>query len=203
MTAKNLTARNTFPALTLSINLLVILCTIFIISLFSPSCANAASLNLKNLVLDNQAGAIMARFGLELKDDTKTEAALENGIKLKLECKAALYLRRSMWPDSKIASKVYTDKLYYSSLSKEFILEKFGNSIALRDKKITMLLQNGWNSIVMDLGPWSSLKRGEQYILKLDVHLDQTDIPQWLKKTLFFWSWDIVPSATYKLDFTY
>ncbi len=202
MTAENLTARNTFPALTLPINLLVILCTVLIISLFS-SYANAASLNLKNLVLDNQAGAIMARFGLDLKGDTETEAALENGIKLKLVCKASLYLHRTMWPDSKIASKIYTDKLSYDSLSKEFILKKSRNNIVLRDKKITLLLQNGWNSIVMDLGPWSSLKRGEQYILKLDVHLDQTDIPQWLKKTLFFWSWDIVPSTTYQLEFTY
>lgn len=202
MKAETLIAYNTIPTRTLPIKILVVICGLFIILNFS-SYADAASLNLKNLILDNQAGAIMARFGLNLKGDTETETALENGIKLKLECKASLYLHRSMWPDSKIASKIYTDKLSYDSLSKEFILEKSGINIALRDKKITLLLQKGWKSIVMDLGPWSSLERGKRYILILDVHLDQTDVPQWLKKTLFFWSWDIVPSATYQLEFTY
>ncbi|SDK51364.1 protein of unknown function [Maridesulfovibrio ferrireducens] len=202
MTAEKLTTHKISSTYTLPINILVITCALFAMLFFS-SPANAASLDLKNLILDNQAGAIMARFGLDLKGDTKTEEALENGGRLKLECEATLFVHKSLWPNSKIASKIYSDKLFYDSLSKNFVLEQSGKTTPLRNKKLTLLLQKGWDSIVMDLGPWSTLKRGERYRLKLDVHLDQTDVPEWLKKTLFFWSWDIVPSATYQLDFTY
>ncbi|WP_051676995.1 DUF4390 domain-containing protein [Maridesulfovibrio frigidus] len=203
MKAYNLNKRNIIPRHTILVNLLVIVCCLFAPLLCSASSVHAASLDLKNMVLDNQAGAIIARFGLNLKGDTKAEEALENGIKLKLECEATLYVHQSLWADSEVANKIYSDKLSYNSLSKEFVLEQPGNKNPLRNKNLTHLLQKGWDSIVLDLGPWSTLKRGERYKLKLNVSLDQIDVPEWLKKTLFFWSWDVIPSATYQLDFTY
>ncbi len=48
---------------------------------FPPAGAQASSLQLKNMVLDNQAGSIMARFGIELVADAQVEDALLNGIK--------------------------------------------------------------------------------------------------------------------------
>ncbi|OEU67584.1 MAG: hypothetical protein BA863_06170, partial [Desulfovibrio sp. S3730MH75] len=194
MKVDDLKKSNILQRHTITVNLLVIVCCLFAPLLCSASSVHAASLDLKNMVLDNQAGSIIARFGLNLKGGTKAEEALKNGIKLKLECEATLYVHQSLWADSSVASKIYSDKLSYDSLSKEFVLKQPGKKTPLRNKNFTDLLQEGWDSIILDLGPWSTLKRGERYKLKLNVTLDQTDVPEWLKKTLFFWSCDVVPS---------
>ncbi len=197
-------SRHTFfeafnPGIFLRAASLCILCHLLIFA----SSASASTLQLKNLVLDNQAGAIMARFGIELQTDTQVEEALLNGIRLKLECQARLMEHRSMWADSEIAGKTYSNKLYFDSLSNQFVLEKPGSDKIYKNKSLSILLREEWKTIVLDLGPWSTLQRGERYKLRLKVRLDQTDIPGWLKNTLFFWSWDVIPSATYQLDFTY
>lgn len=173
-----------------------------LIALFLPAIAQASSLQLKNMVLDNQAGSIMARFGIELRADTQVEDALQSGIKLRLVCDAALFEHKNVWMDSKVAGKKCSNKIYFDSLSNEYVLEKPGDKIT-KDKSLSILLREEWKSFVLDLGPWSTLQRGERYNLRLKVRLDRTEVPQWLKSTLFFWSWDIVPAATYQLDFTY
>ena len=180
----------------------VLLCLItFIVLSAGPASANP--LKLKNLVLDNQAGSIMARFGIELKALNKVKEALLNGVKLKLECQASLMEHRSMWPDSEVAGKTYSNKLYFDSLSKQYVLEKPGVDKIFKNEDLGKLISAEWKAIILDLGPWSILKRGERYKLQLKVQLDQTEVPKWLKSTLFFWSWDVIPSATYKLNFTY
>ncbi|WP_419781711.1 DUF4390 domain-containing protein [Maridesulfovibrio sp.] len=181
----------------------VILVCLFLLIFFLPPTVQASSLKLKNMVLDNQAGSIMARFGIELNADTQVEEALLDGIKLKLICKASLFEHKSMWMDSEVAGKTYSNKLYFDSLSKQFVLEKQGSEKIIKNKSLSILLREEWNSIILDLGPWSTLQRGERYNLRLKVQLDRTEVPAWLKNTLFFWSWDIIPAATYQLDFTY
>ena len=182
---------------------MVILVPLFLLTVFLPPAVQASSLKLKNMVLDNQAGSIMARFGIELSTDTQVEEALQNGIKLKLICQASLFEHKSIWLDSEVAGKTYSNKLYFDSLSKQFVLEKQGSDKILKNSNLTILLREEWNSIILDLGPWSTLQRGERYNLRLKVQLDRTEIPAWLKNTLFFWSWNIIPAATYQLDFTY
>ncbi|WP_027720730.1 DUF4390 domain-containing protein [Maridesulfovibrio zosterae] len=180
----------------------VLLCLLVFFGI-STQTASASTLKLKNLVLDNQAGSIMARFGIELKADTEVEEALLSGIRLKLDCEAKLLKNKSLWPDSEIASKSYSNKLFFDSLSNKFALEKPGVDKIFKNKSLTILLRDEWKTMILDLGPWATLQRGEKYKLRLKVRIDQTDIPQWLKSTLFFWSWDVIPSATYQLDFTY
>ncbi|CCO23166.1 DUF4390 domain-containing protein [Maridesulfovibrio hydrothermalis] len=203
MTAKPLHADQQHSYSTPEINIrAVLLCMLCLLSFFAAP-ADAGTLQLKNMVLDNQAGSIMARFGIFLKNDTLVEDALLNGVRLKLECEAELLKHKSLWPDSQIARKTYSNKLYFDSLSKQFVLEKPGADQIFKNESLTILLREKWRTIVLDLGPWSTLERDERYKLRLKVRLDQTDIPAWLKNTLFFWSWDVIPSVTYQLDFTY
>ena len=57
--------------------------------------------------------------------------------------------------------------------------------------------------MTLDMGSWKLLERGKTYTLTLDINLQQTDIPNWFKRTLFFWSRDMAPQATYQLHFKY
>jgi hypothetical protein len=177
-------------------------CLFFLLA-FLPHRAFADAIALKNMVMDNQAGTISARFGINLNSRQKVIDALENGINLKLECDAVLYKHKRLWPDSKVGKAHYIDRLFYDSLSSEFVLEQPGVPNPIRGKNLENILKRGWDTIVLDLGPWNQLERGVHYQLILKVKLDQDEVPAWLKYTLFFWSWNVVPTATYQLDFVY
>lgn len=183
--------------------LAVVLICVFSLLATLPRTANADDLTLKNMVMDNQAGTITARFGIKLNKKDKIEQALENGINLKLECDAVLYKHQSLWPDSKVGKAHYENQISYDALSSEFVLEQPGRKNPMKSKSLDQLLQRGWNTLILNMGPWSQLQRGVRYQLLLKVKIDQDEVPAWLRYTLFFWSWDVVPSATYQLDFTY
>ncbi len=187
---------------TLTVFTVVLTCALCLLIL-APRCVHAEALTLKNMVMDNQAGTITARFGILLNEEGKVEEALKNGINLKLECDAALYRHQSLWPDSKVGSTHYENNIYYDSLSGEYVLEQPERKNPVRNKSLSLLLEKGWKSLALDLGPWSLLERDIRYQLILNVKLDQDEVPAWLRYTLFFWSWDVVPAATYQLDFTY
>jgi hypothetical protein len=55
----------------------------------------------------------------------------------------------------------------------------------------------------LDLGAWKMLDTGADYILELTLQFTRPNVPQWLKTTLFFWSWDVVTSQTFRMHFTY
>lgn len=181
----------------------VILSLAFLFLTVLPGKSYAEAIALKNMVMDNQAGSITARFGIHINNKDKIQKALQNGINLKLECNGMLYRHKSLWPDIKIGTAFYTNQLYYDSLSNEYVLEQPGRKNPIRDKSLELLLERGWATLVLDLGPWSLLERGVRYQLSLKVKLDQDEVPSWLRYTLFFWSWDVVPSATYQLNFIY
>jgi hypothetical protein len=44
---------------------------------------------------------------------------------------------------------------------------------------------------------------GDDYRVTLDVEMVNTDVPEWLSKSFFFWSWDPAPPIQYSTDFTY
>jgi hypothetical protein len=53
----------------------------------------------------------------------------------------------------------------------------------------------------MYLGPWPDEYKEEDLALHLTVRLVRTDVPVWLKRTLFFWSWDVAPVKNYRIRF--
>jgi hypothetical protein len=73
----------------------------------------------------------------------------------------------------------------------------------LQDKDIQELFNKAWDQLTLDLGSWSALQRGDSYSLRLEIRLSRSDIPAWLRYSLFFWSWDVIQPTTYRLDFTY
>lgn len=182
----------------------VILAAIFFLILTSlPFPAQAQTLTLKNLVMDNQAGSLMVRFGVEVEGLQEVAVNLENGVKVAFVCTAKLYEGAGWWFDSLLSKTRYESFLSFDPLTNEYKLKLPGEKNELRDKDLPALVKRCWSAIDLDMGPWSVLERGEKYSLRMETKLEQRDVPKWLKKTLFFWSWDVVPSAVYNLDFDY
>lgn len=162
----------------------------------------AQSLVLDNLVVDNQAGTFTARFGVAVDDREHVAEVLQEGAVLGLDCEAALYRNQSYLPDRLVREAGWVSQLRYDPLKKEYSLEVPGREKA-SGPRLGELIAAEWSRLSVDLGSWEELERGHQYNLELTIRLSRLDTPNWLKRTLFFWSGDVVDPATYRLDFRY
>lgn len=165
--------------------------------------ASAASLVLSNLVVDNQSGVLAARFGVSLDSLTEISDALTSGVTLALTCKGKLARQGGVFSGPQVAATEMVSHLKYDSLTKEFLLQLPGREAPLKNTRLDELLRTGWGELSLEMGEWKLLQRGQEYTLTLDLRLQQVDIPNWFRRTLFFWAWDMAPQASYQLHFKY
>jgi len=165
--------------------------------------ARAQSLVLSNLVVDNQSGALTARFGVSLDSLAEMSDTLNNGVTLALTCRGKLARKGGLLSGPQVAAAEMVCRIKYDSLTKEYAMTLPGREAPLKNARLDELLRTGWSTLSMDLGSWSILERGQEYTLSLDIRLHQVDIPNWFRRTLFFWAWDVAPQASYQLHFKY
>lgn len=165
--------------------------------------AAAQSLVLSNLVVDNQSGTLAARFGVSLDSQAEISDALTSGVTLALTCKARLARKGGVLSSPQVAGAEMVSRIKYDSLTKEYVLLLPGREGPIKNPRLDELLRTGWGSLTLDMGSWKLLVRGQEYTLALDIRLQQTDIPNWFRRTLFFWAWDMAPQASYQLHFKY
>lgn len=172
-------------------------------TLFAPSAVLAQSLILDKLVLDNHAGAVTVRFGVHIDDLSKVVEELQNGGEMELQVKSMLSRRRSGWFAADLAEKELKGAFGYDPLTREFYLQRPGADKPVRGSELAPLVSKLWGDVSLELIPWESLERGREYVLDFEMRLARTDVPGWIRTTLFFVSWDVIGVTTYRLDFTY
>lgn len=179
----------------------VLLALALVLCLVSPG--QAQTIYLSNLSLDTRAGEVALSFSLELDDTARVEGLLRDGATLALSCEAVLSKERSLWVDETVAEVTFRSLLAADGLTREFFLEQPGLERPLRGRVLSELLHEAWTRIVLDLTSLEQLERGETYDAKLTVGLRFDDVPNWLKQSLPFWSWEISPPETYEMEFVY
>ncbi len=174
-----------------------------VLTLAQAGTALAQGLDLDNFVLDNQEGRITVRFGVRVLALDELEQALSDGSSVGLVCKAFVYRKRTLWPDSEIAGTKLVSLLRKRGLDQDFEAVLPDEKEPLRDRDLPVLLEKAWGEINLDLGLWDTLEPGSKYSLQLEISLTRVDVPVWLRYMVFFWSWDVLPSTGYRLDFDY
>jgi hypothetical protein len=156
---------------------------------------------LRNLIVNNDQGEVHLRFGLRTRDSEELSRYLKQGTDLRLVCTAVMDLERNLWWDRELRRSVTKSLLRYDSLDDEYRLNTGTNGTGERDSDLAALVRNGWGQIDMYLGPWPEQFKEENLALHLTVRLIRDDVPVWLKRTLFFWSWNVVPVKNYRIRF--
>ena len=167
------------------------------------SAAAAQSLVLSNLVVDNQAGNLAARFGVAVDGLAEIQDTLQSGVTLGLTCKAKLTKPGGLFTSPQVAAAEMTSRLKYVSLTKEFAMTLPAREAPMKNAHLDELLRSGWGQLALDMGSWRLLERGQEYTLTLDIRLQQTEIPNWFRRTVLFWTWDVAPQTSYQLNFKY
>ncbi|GEM_PF-701617 len=165
--------------------------------------ARAQTLNLAHTAVARDGDVLTARFGITLGGAEEIAESLRNGIPLQLIGTASLYRARRLWVNQLLGSGEYMNQLSYDSLKKEYVVQPSGKGQELRGPELEPLLEKLWAEIVMPLGKWKLLQRGDSYSLKVHVALDRTQVPGWVSRALFFWDWEDGASTSYQLDFRF
>ena len=174
--------------------------TVLMVLLFASRAAGQEVI-LRNIIVNNDHGEVHLRFGLRTRDADKLAQYLKQGTNLRLVCTAAMDLERNLWWDRELRRSSKNSLLHYDSLNDEYRLHKGKNGSGERNSDLSSLLQSGWGQIDMYLGPWPDEYKEENLALHLSVRLIRADVPVWLKRTLFFWSWNVVPVRNYRIRF--
>lgn len=165
------------------------------------SMAQAQELHLANLVLNNFEGKIRVRFGVEPSNPDQIRQILDGGERLALRCRASLSAKRDyLWNRELAAASLESDLRRLRGGDFAVTLPGQGPMV---DKDLTALFRKAWNEILIDLGPWDRLERGQTYVLSLQLSLVRPDVSPWLSRGLFFLSFDAAQPVSYQLDFTY
>ena len=87
-------------------------------------------------------------------------------------------------------------------LSREFILSSPGHPI-VRQKQFDTLLASAFQHLDFLLPLQAPLVSGETYRVQLKITLEHAEVPPWLEKALFFWSWEVTPPLSFSQDFIF
>lgn len=167
----------------------------------TPSVGRAQELHLANLVLSNFEGTIRVRFGVEPSGLERIRQALDGGDRLALRCQATLTVKRDYLWNRELGSTSFQSALRRLK-NGEYVVDLPGQG-PMVDKDLAALFRKAWGEILLDLGPWDRLQRGQNYAVSLQLALMRTDVSPWVSRGLFFWSFDATPPVSYQLDFTY
>jgi hypothetical protein len=168
---------------------------------WTASMACAQELHLANLVLNNFEGKIRVRFGVEPSNPERIRLRLDNGERLALRCRASLSAKRDYIWNRELAAATFESDL--SRLHGGDYAVTLPGQGPMVDKDLATLFRKAWNEILIDLGPWDHLERGQTYVLSLQLSMARLDVSPWLTKGLFFMSFDAASPISYQLDFTY
>ncbi|MFV0348366.1 MAG: DUF4390 domain-containing protein [Halodesulfovibrio sp.] len=168
-----------------------------------PSPAAEQQLQLRNFVLDNSDGQIAVRFGIGFTDLDPVRLMLKEGAQLTLECEARLSAPGTLWFSEILTHHKFTSVLTYNVLTREYIIVHGNETTLHKSTSLLKLLEGTWEELSITLGQLSALERGEDYRVTLDVRVKNDNVPPWMAKTLFFWSWDVAPSMHYTMNFTF
>jgi hypothetical protein len=181
------------------------LITVFLfvfLELLWPISVQAQSLEVKDLVLDQGSGQVQVRFGLVVNGVDELRRILEEGGVFELKCQATLYKKRGVVWDAAMGQATFASQINANPLSQSFSVVDSASSKIMQNKNLSELLQHVWKAIAMDLGPVDKLEKGRDYRVVLTVGIEQVDVPQWVKRSMFFWSFEAIPKTSMELPFT-
>lgn len=171
------------------------------VMLISYGCLWAQELAISNFELKSMSGqAYEINFALGVNDSKEVLPWLNKGLHLKLECVGRLVLHRRLWLDKVVATSFLGYELKKNPLSQKFVLKDKVKLQEFKDKDLNKLITGHLQGLHMVLDPGNKLLPGKEYELELEIVLARTDVPLWVKRTIFFWDWETIARKVFVLE---
>lgn len=177
-------------------------CHVMAEPLFSTS-GQSNTLALRSFTVETKPDQhILVECGICVSDSHTIKVLLRDGAIINLTCRLIIERLRKVLVNETLADRSEVHQLRYDPLTRDFIMLR-PNAPARRDKKLDTLLAATWECLAFNIPLENPLLSGETYRVRLDVTLQHAEVPPWLEKALFFWSWDVAPATSFTQEFTY
>jgi len=176
--------------------------------------ANAGAINpklpgeiqLRRIRCTVAARQVTVDYQLGLKGLVPIRDQLRDGAHMAIEGGIRLFQYNLLRPNSELASQPLSWILRHDPLTREFLIVDAGSTgggQSHRSAHLDALLREAWNDLHAALMPETPFEDDETYIIRFDLVLKYAEVPPWLKKTLFFWSWELSPAFSHEHEFTW
>ena len=162
----------------------------------------APKLELSSFTVEMLNDGIHVSTGIGLENGGVVRSQLRDGAVMALTCKLALERVRTLLSNEILSEESRSYQLRHDLLSREFILSSPGLPI-VRQKQFDALLASSFQHLDFLLPLQAPLVSGETYRVQLKVTLEHAEVPPWLEKALFFWSWEVTPPLSFSQDFVF
>jgi len=163
--------------------------------------ARSQKLDLSSFLVDTQEEYLVARLSLHVYDFENIKHILDNGGKMTMLCTATLFRQRTLLWNRKLDSREIEIDLQKDLLTGEYIVKHPEKRIRMQKLSEDDFLSL-FEQVTIKIAPWSELRPEQKYSLRVNVRLISRDVPQWIKRILFFWSWDVAKGVQYETGFT-
>lgn len=166
------------------------------------SSVEKSTLTLRSFTIETKSGtSILVESGLAVTHISDIRTLLRDGASINLSCNLVIERLRTFLANETLADATVVYQLRHDPLTREFIMAQDGIS-PQRSKKLEELL--AFTDVLMFNIPLAApLVSGETYRVHLHMTLQHAEVPPWLEKALFFWSWDIAPALSFTQEFIY
>ncbi len=106
----------------------------------------------------------------------------------------------TIMPNSDIIETQKSYHLYHEPLTREFYFV-FDDKV-IKNRDLNALFKESLIPLLISLTPEDELEDNENYRATLKFNLRHAEVPPWLERTLFFWSWDLANEISAVLDFS-
>lgn len=157
---------------------------------------------LNSLSVATRNGTPCLEAAVTVSDTAPIRANLRDGAALNLSLDVVVELPRLVLPSQTLAECHILCQLRFDPLTREYVLLREA-APALRHNSLEVLLNGVLGDTVIPFVPSTPLTPDDTYRAALTLSLRHAHVPPWLKRALFFWSWDVLAPATFILDFQY
>ncbi|RQD59747.1 DUF4390 domain-containing protein [Desulfonatronovibrio magnus] len=180
---------------------ILIFLAIFCFSLLLPQRGSAQSLELSSFVIDTRGEYLTARFSIDVEEFNYMKSYIDSGSKLAIIYDVKLLKKRMFFPDFPLSSQQHEVGLEKDLLSGQYV-------VLYPDERKTMDSFEEYDfvkifeGIDVPLAPLIELEPGRKYVVRIQIRLISKGVPKWIKRTLFFWSWDLAKAIRYEMEFS-
>lgn len=140
--------------------------------------------------------------GFRIEHSGAVRSQLRDGAVMNLHCVVTLERIRTLLSNIVISETTRTYQLRHDLLTREFMLSCPDKPL-LRQKQLDALMTSAWEHLQFMLPLQEPLISGDTYRVSLKVTLEHAEVPPWLEKALFFWSWEVTPPLSFSQDFVF
>lgn len=181
-----------------------ITCSI-LVSLVLSSVQNAHAENICELILNTyvvepSAHQIKVHYSLHVLPVAALADLLRDGAHLALEEQVSVVRLRSLMPNSTVLDARFVWYLRHDPLTRQFILTQ-DNGQSSRNAQLAPLLAQTWKERSHLFPLERPLEEDSTFRLVLSYTFKHTEVPPWLEKSLFFWSWGVSEPLVVSVDF--